>query len=126
MAFAATKATAAMAGAWTGLGMSAFYAWTKQHPWDSSSTQVLGFIVVLLVFFFMPVFIFVFGPDDGRMPVRRLPQVAVRGGGLDALRVLGPDGWYAVGRAVCKLTTRCTRPSGAALRAFPPSGERER
>jgi len=79
MAFAATKATAAMAGAWTGLGMSAFYAWTKQHPWDSSSTQVLGFIVVLLVFFFMPVFIFVFGPDDGRIPVRRLPQVALRG-----------------------------------------------
>ncbi len=79
MAFAATKATAAMAGAWTGLGMSGFYAWTKQHPWDGGPAQVFGFVVVLLVFFFVPVLIFVFGPDDGRFPVRKLPQVALRG-----------------------------------------------
>lgn len=78
MKLVATRTTASFAGAWTGLGFIGFHAWTKAYPRDFASEQLWVFLVVLLVFFFTPMFIFVFGTDDGSAPVRRLPQMAVR------------------------------------------------
>lgn len=74
----ATKLTAAVAGAWSALGMATFGAFSNQGFQDGS-TSPLVFAAVMVAFLFAPLFIFVFGADADKAPVRRLPQVAVRG-----------------------------------------------
>jgi hypothetical protein len=66
----ATKKTSALAGIWTGIGMSAFEAWTQKYPQDVFSNRFL-FVAAVVVFFYGPLF-FVCGPLRRRFGVRHV------------------------------------------------------
>lgn len=69
MNFVASPRTAAIAGVWTGLGMSAFDLWHK-HWTPDISIHIVGFMTFLLVFIFVPGMLFVSGTDIGRFGIR--------------------------------------------------------
>jgi hypothetical protein len=62
MKFVATRTTAALTGVWTALGMGSLVVWEKHNPLNAT-TQNIVFLSMAIVFFFIPVFLFVFGPQ---------------------------------------------------------------
>ena len=58
----ATRTTAALTGAWTVLGVGSLEIWEKGHPLDVMTHNIV-FLAMGTVFFLVPVFLFVIGPQ---------------------------------------------------------------
>jgi len=65
----ATPKSAALTGGWTTIGMGTFELWEKSHPLGVTTHNV-AFLALGLVFFFVPVVLFVFGPQVMRFRIR--------------------------------------------------------
>lgn len=62
MKLIATRKSAVFAGTWCVLGAEAFQAWERSHPTGSSTQQFLP-LIWAAIFFFIPAFLFVMGPQ---------------------------------------------------------------
>ncbi len=62
MQIVATKLTAALAGAWTIMGMSTYMTWAHHQALDATA-HAAGFFAAGLVFLFVPCIFFVAGPQ---------------------------------------------------------------
>ncbi len=69
MQIVATKLTAALSGAWTILGMGTYIAWADHRTLDAV-TYTVSFFVAGAVFFFVPCFLFVAGPQWLKFGIR--------------------------------------------------------
>src|SRR5688572_7835967 len=69
LAIKATPLTAALAGVWTAVGMTTFNAIMTGRDFDRL-THNLIMISAGLIFFYVPVFVLVFGPQNSRLNIR--------------------------------------------------------
>jgi hypothetical protein len=67
MRIEATKTTAALAGAWTAIGLSLVETFMRNRPPDAVMDSLIN-LVAAVVFFFGPAAAFVFGVDKLRRP----------------------------------------------------------
>ena len=65
----ATPKTAFYTGVWTALGMSSFAVFERLHPLGTSTHNIM-FIVAAVLFLFIPVGIFVAGPEYFRFGIK--------------------------------------------------------
>ena len=71
MKFEATPKTAVFTGLWTALGMSTVDAWERLHALDTHTHNIL-FMVAAALFLFIPVGLFVAGPQYFRFGLKGL------------------------------------------------------
>ena len=78
MKIIATKRTAALAGAWTGVGAIAFDLWVRMYPTQSNARPIV-FIFGAIPFFFIPMFVLVFGSQKSGSLIKGMFESAGRG-----------------------------------------------
>jgi hypothetical protein len=80
MKITATRLTALLAGGWTGVGALGFETWVR-HTGERSWLLPLVFFVGAIPFFFIPMFVFVFGSAQrsGGSLIHGMLQAWVRG-----------------------------------------------
>ena len=100
MTIAATRFSAFLTGVWTALGMSAFEAW-EQAQSQATSMHSLLFFTALVVFLFIPVVLFVIGPQYFRFAMAEFLTkeywIAFKDSGVRGL-------WWFFGAAVAGAT----------------------
>lgn len=58
--------SAALAGIWTGAGVTLFVGWSASGPWSSSFAENAAWLGVAAVFIFLPAVYFVVGPGAAK------------------------------------------------------------